>query len=833
MGTCVSNETGRDLRNSLDHVAGSCTECGVCVKKCGFLQQYGTPMKIAETFDSSAKEHQVMPFECSLCGLCSAVCPSELRPDAMFLEMRRSAVRQGANDFAEYGGLLGYEQRGTSRRYSWYGLPAGCDTIFFPGCAIPGTRPDQTIKLFAMLSETVPNLGIVFDCCTKPSLSLGRQEYFSAMFGELKDYLVGQGIRTVLVACPNCHKVFTEYAPELTVRTVYEVLAETGMPAMADGKLTGTVTIHDPCVSRFSGEMQSAARTLVAKTGLDIEEMPSSGRHTVCCGEGGAVACLNPELADEWGKKRVSDAAGRRAITYCAGCTNHLSTRMPTSHVVDLLLDPAAALAGKAKVSRAPFTYLNRLRLKRHFQKNLAAAVIRERTFTAGVEAKKRGFLKPLLFFALLGAIISIVRYTGAIEYLEQEKLRGLIHGYGSLAPIIYMMVYAVAPSLFLPGLPITIVGGILFGPFWGVVYTIVGATVGASIAFLTARHVARNWVTGKLKSPRWKKLDSDVEKHGWKVVAFTRLIPLFPFNLLNYAFGLTRVRFSHYVIATFVFMLPACIAFIVFSSSLLDLLKGRISPTFLVGLGLVVLVSMIPGLHRRYRQKRERGGRTQDIVPEGDVSVEGPRTYDMGRSLRVKLITVSVVLSLAILTALLVRHYFWAINAHVYTLEFNFLFILSRLRDGDLNLFTDYLRPMGPVRGMFALLQGHLLQEFWSPFARQILVPAGGAAFGAMQGFFFNFIGMMATGLMALGAGRFLFGDIMPVLELKQGNRFSSAAHLPKAVALAPVLAAIPWLPLSFVAFFYGFLRIPFRRFASVLLLGILIRLLLSLVVY
>jgi uncharacterized membrane protein YdjX (TVP38/TMEM64 family) len=169
------------------------------------------------------------------------------------------------------------------------------------------------------------------------------------------------------------------------------------------------------------------------------------------------------------------------------------------------------------------------------------------------------------------------------------------------------MLIYALAPVFFLPGLPITIVGGILFGPFWGVVYTITGATIGASLAFLTARYLARDWIEGKLTSPRWRRLDREVETHGWKVVAFTRLIPAFPFNLLNYAFGLTRIPFMHYAVTTFFCMLPACVAFIVFSSSLPGLIRGKVSPTLLIGILLVVLVSLLPVVYRRIKARRER----------------------------------------------------------------------------------------------------------------------------------------------------------------------------------------------------------------------------------
>ena len=279
----------------------------------------------------------------------------------------------------------------------------------------------------------------------------------------------------------------------------------------------------------------------------------------------------------------------------------------PTSHIIDFVFDPEATLAGKEKVSKAPITYLNRLKLKSRFKKTINASATRERIFDAE-GTKKGGLLNRILVLGTLVAAILLVRYTGATQYLEQEKLRMLIQSYGALAPAIYMLIYTLAPALLLPGLPITIAGGILFGPFWGVVYTITSATAGACVAFLVARYVARGWVQSKLKSPRWRRLDEEVERQGWKVVAFTRLIPAFPFNLLNYAFGLTKIKFSHYAVATFICMLPACIAFITFSSSLLDLIRGKVSPGLLIGIGLIVLVSLIPVFYKKYKAKKEDG---------------------------------------------------------------------------------------------------------------------------------------------------------------------------------------------------------------------------------
>jgi uncharacterized membrane protein YdjX (TVP38/TMEM64 family)/Fe-S oxidoreductase len=584
------------LQGELKEISEKCTNCDACQKDCKFLRKYGKPKHIAEAYDPSDRACQAMPFECSLCQLCASVCPEKINPAAMFLEMRREKVRLRQGDYPEHAGMLAYERRGTSKRYTYYAIPARCDTVFFPGCNLQGSRPGKTFKLYEHMKVGIPTLGIVLDCCMKISHDLGRKEHFTAMFQEMKGYLVENGIRKVIVACPNCHRMFKDYGGELSVQTAYEVMADNR--CLGQESLKGIVAIHDPCAVRFEGPAHSAVRRLVTNQGLTIEEMPHHRERSLCCGEGGFVGCISPDLSKSWGTMIKKEANGRRMITYCAGCTNHLNGVTPTSHILDLLFEPKTTLAGESKASQAPMTYLNRLRLKSRFRKSIDAKVTRERTFTEG-EEKKGGVAKRLIFLFAILAVILAVRFTGVTQYLQQETLRQWIQGYGALAPVIYMLIYTFAPSLLLPGLPITIVGGILFGPFWGVLYTITSATLGACVAFLVARYIARDWVEGKLVSPIWRRLDQGVRDHGWKVVAFTRLIPLFPFNLLNYAFGLTRINFLHYAITTFICMLPACI---VFSSSLLDVIRGRISPTFIAGLGLILLVSLIPLFYSRYK---------------------------------------------------------------------------------------------------------------------------------------------------------------------------------------------------------------------------------------
>jgi len=362
-------------------ISAQCIECNICVKQCAFLKKYGNPKNIADKWQPENEQALTMPFACSLCSLCTAVCPVKIDPRQMFLDMRRYAAASGSADFTKQRSLINYEKRGTSKPYSFYGLPGGCDTVLFPGCALAGSRPQRVLQLFSHLQDFFPNLGIVLDCCTKPSHDLGRSDYFHAMFSEMQQYLVNHNVKTILTACPSCHAVFSQYGKRFTTRSVYEILArEYWQPAAQIS--AETVTIQDSCVARFEKNQQNAVRKLIRAHGVSYEDMKHHGRKTLCCGEGGGAHFVAPDLAGSWAEMRRSETGGKRIITYCAGCAHFLARIGPTAHLLDLIFDPAATLAGRAKGAKSPFTYVNRLLLKWKFKRKMKDSMHRERTFT-------------------------------------------------------------------------------------------------------------------------------------------------------------------------------------------------------------------------------------------------------------------------------------------------------------------------------------------------------------------------------------------------------------------------------------------------------------------
>ena len=198
---------------------------------------------------------------------------------------------------------------------------------------------------------------------------------------------------------------------------------------------------------------------------------------------------------------------------------------------------------------------------------------------------------RPILLIVLVTVVIVVSARMGVGERLG--ALQDWIRSLGPLGPLVFMGVYSLATVAALPGSALSIVAGAIFGPVLGVIIVIFAATLGASLAFLVSRYFARRsierWLEG---SEKFRRLDELTARHGDIMVAITRLVPLFPFNLLNYGFGLTRVAFRTYVLWSFVCMLPGTILYVVGSAAVTEALQeGKVPWT------LVVVVSMILGI--------------------------------------------------------------------------------------------------------------------------------------------------------------------------------------------------------------------------------------------
>jgi uncharacterized membrane protein YdjX (TVP38/TMEM64 family) len=210
---------------------------------------------------------------------------------------------------------------------------------------------------------------------------------------------------------------------------------------------------------------------------------------------------------------------------------------------------------------------------------------------------------RSVLVATLVAAIIWLGLHR---QLLQPATIERQLQRFGGWAPILFLLLYALATVVFVPGSVLTVAGGALFGPIWGTLWNLTGATLGATLAFVIARYVASDWVAARI-GERLGRLMRGVEEEGWRFVAFVRLVPLFPFNLMNYALGLTRIRLREYVITSFVCMAPGALAYTYLGYAGREAASGQagVIGKALLALALLAAVAFLARVVRRVKGRR------------------------------------------------------------------------------------------------------------------------------------------------------------------------------------------------------------------------------------
>jgi len=219
---------------------------------------------------------------------------------------------------------------------------------------------------------------------------------------------------------------------------------------------------------------------------------------------------------------------------------------------------------------------------------------------TAGARGRALPWVKAAAALAALAALVWAGRELGAYV----PRFAAWVDSLGFWGPLVFMLGYAAATVAFIPGSVLTLASGAVFGLLEGTVYVFLGATLGATAAFLVSRYVARSRIEARLEGrPRFRAIDRAVEREGLKIVTLLRLAPVFPFNLLNYALGLTKVRLAHYLLAC-LGMIPGTFLYVYYGKALgsLAAVAGGVEiekgvgywTVFILGLAATVAVTVI-----------------------------------------------------------------------------------------------------------------------------------------------------------------------------------------------------------------------------------------------
>ena len=357
-----------------------CDDCGACVRTCTFLRHYcDSPKDLAKRFKRNPLENIEIPYSCSLCGLCQRICHLDLYPGDMCLETRQKIFQTEQkdvlpNDFVydymipRLKGLRNHQIMSTSSVFTLRKAAKNKEDtlkrIFFPGCSLPAYSPGLVLKTYLYLQQKMPGIGIVLNCCGKPSRDIGDEDRFREIFETTLSDFSQLGIEEVVVACINCHKMYTENS-DIKLRNIYEIMAEMGLPEPVSGE-GRKITIHDSCPARYRPEIRTAVRQIASQMNFKIGEMKFKNEVTQCCGAGGCSALGNTALADRHTKARASQAKSQ-IVSYCAHCRERFSTSGPSLHILDLIF--SASYNKHAKEYHDSWrNWLNRWYLKKRFQ---------------------------------------------------------------------------------------------------------------------------------------------------------------------------------------------------------------------------------------------------------------------------------------------------------------------------------------------------------------------------------------------------------------------------------------------------------------------------------
>jgi len=350
-------------------------ECMECVKICEYLDQFkGYPKKyVRQIYNNLSivmgqRHGNKFINSCSLCGLCKEVCPESLHMGEVCKAARYTMVGQGkmppsAHEFALRD--MSFSNSGKAALARHQPGMASSAYLFFPGCQLSGSSPEQVKKTYEYLRVRLQGgVGLMLRCCGAPADWAGRSEDFTHVLDDFRTQWLNMGSPHLILACSSCYAVFKAHFPEARLVSLWEIFDRKGLP-QTDTALGQTVlAIHDPCTSRHETGIQQSVRNIVRVLGLEIAELPLSRDKTECCGFGGLMYFANRGLADKVVDRRIGEAT-TDLLAYCAVCCDHFrSGGKPTWHLLDLILGESITRGAPMNAPDYSQRRENRVRLK-------------------------------------------------------------------------------------------------------------------------------------------------------------------------------------------------------------------------------------------------------------------------------------------------------------------------------------------------------------------------------------------------------------------------------------------------------------------------------------
>jgi Fe-S oxidoreductase len=342
--------------SEVDNVISGCTQCKSCQAGCPFLSQLDlTPKDIVDWFVEGQDVVEAV-YSCALCGLCKFTCPNGLNPAEAFLEMRKTLVNLKKGPLTAHRPIYTYKKLNIYTLYKdkyreksmlsikdvyKCGSKDKFDYVFFPGCALSTFAPGIVEKTLDLLNSKFGSVGLFLECCGRPLEELGLTEKFSENISLLKTNLDKMGSPMIITSCPLCFHTLKRNLTGHQVNSVYELLKDQKFKL----KVSGNVALRDSCPFRYYPDQLDNVREIFSLNNVDLTDLEFNGVKTVCCGAGGGIAWVSPDISKSFSELVVSDIKKRNIktlVTYCETCALTLAPvasvhGINVFHILDLI----------------------------------------------------------------------------------------------------------------------------------------------------------------------------------------------------------------------------------------------------------------------------------------------------------------------------------------------------------------------------------------------------------------------------------------------------------------------------------------------------------------
>lgn len=352
-----------------------CINCKKCVNICPFLQEYiKSPKSFINDLENSSIDIN-LPYYCSLCSCCKRVCPKDIDLGQLFFLLREeiTTTNNGKTPIKGHKAMDFHQNFSNNTIFKGVYGKKNTKKFFMPGCSLNGYSPNLSLKTYNYLKEKLGDVGLILNCCNKPTKDLGKRDLFDKRFSQFISSLkkFNNDDIEIITACQSCFRVLKDETKDIKITSLWSLFSEIGIPKNSIGKGLGsnlTFSIKDSCQGLDYKEIGDGIRYVVESLGYNLNSKDVTNN---CCGLGGIVHLSNPLLSKKTKDNCINSLNSDNVITYCGGCLSAINNSDKNSyHILELIFEDEDTLFVDRKVNiSALSSWKNRYKIKKDLVK--------------------------------------------------------------------------------------------------------------------------------------------------------------------------------------------------------------------------------------------------------------------------------------------------------------------------------------------------------------------------------------------------------------------------------------------------------------------------------